>query len=35
MAEKPLRLMACHVAITISAMGNSFFYFFEIFKSCC
>jgi hypothetical protein len=27
MAEKPLRLMACHVAITISAMGNSFFIF--------
>jgi len=29
MAEKPLRLMAYRVAITISAMVNSFFVFLE------
>ena len=33
MAEKPLRLMAYRVAITISAMGNSFFVFWEKIKS--
>nr|DAJ22188.1 MAG TPA: hypothetical protein [Siphoviridae sp. ctnoo6] len=35
MAEKSLRLMACRVAITISAMRNSFFIFRENFKPCC